>query len=74
MIYLIWPFNENKLDNNSVWKLWHEYFDINMNTTIIITKLNSIHLIMLYHGIKNGLSILWNKDNTTIMIRMFIST
>ena len=47
MIYLILPLNRNKLNNNSISKLRYNYFDINMNTTIIITNLKTIRWIML---------------------------
>ena len=55
MIYLILPLNRNKFSNNSASKLWSKYFYINMNTTIIIAKLKTIHWIMPYNGIKNSL-------------------
>ena len=42
MIYLILPLNRNKLNNHSVSKLGYKYFDINVNTTIIIAKLKTI--------------------------------
>ena len=74
MIYIILPLNRNKLNNNAVSKLWYKYFDINMNTTIIITKLKTIHWIMLKFGTGNGLYVLWNRYNTLIMVKMFIST
>ena len=55
MIYLILRLNRNKLSNNSASKVCSKYFFINMNTTIIITKLKTIHWIMPYNGIKNSL-------------------
>ena len=45
-----------------------------MNTTIIITKLKTIHWIMLQHSIGNGLYALSNRYNRTIVIKMFTST
>ena len=62
MIHLILSLNRNKYNNNSISKLCYKYFDINMNTTIIITKLKTIHWTMLEHGIRNGLYVLWNKQ------------
>ena len=62
MIHLILSLNRNKYNNNSISKLWYKYFDINMNTTILITKLKTIHWTMLEHGIINDLYVLWNKQ------------
>ena len=73
MIYLILPLNRNKLNNHSVSKLGYKYFDINVNATIIIAKSKTIHWKTLWHGI-NGLCVLGNKYNKTIMTKMFTST
>ena len=73
MIYLILPVNRNKLNNKSDSKLWYKYFDINMNISVVITKLKTIHWIMLKHGLRNGLYVLCNGYNTTIT-KLFIST
>ena len=70
MIYLILPLNRNKLDNSSVSKLLYKYFNVNMNRAIIIAKLKTMQWIMLQHGIRNAF---WNRYNTTIMIKLFIS-
>ena len=44
-----------------------------MNISVVITKLKTVHWIMLKHGLRHGLDVLCNGYNTTIT-KFFIST